>query len=168
MFLEVADIINIVSIILNIIILILVAIFIQNIQVNSRTLKDYYIKEYDFQIKELFFSLIKLENGTVQPKTLRSNFFNHISAIDNIRKALSEQYNIDINNVIINILVVQQSVEDDPNFSSNFENDNETILNHDTIDFIRNKRTGQLEKNLYQVVNKINNKKTNVFKALIR
>lgn len=168
MYFEVADIINIVSIFLNIIILILVAIFFQNIQVNSRTLKDYYIKEYDFRIKELFTSLIELENGAIFPKKFRSNFFNHVSAFGNVREALLDQYDIDINNVIINILSVQQSFEDDPNFSNNFENDSETFLNQETIDFIRNKRTDQLEKNLYQIVNKINNKKTNIFKSLIQ
>ena len=168
MYFEVADVINIISMFLNIAILIMVAIFYQNIQVNSRTLKDYYINEFNLRLKELVIFIIDVEEGAIYPKITRNKFFNHISTFNNLSSALIEQYDININGMIVHILAMQGQVEDDPNFSINFDQNLLTSLNIEVVEFIRNKRTDQLEKDLYHTINLINNKKNNVFTSLVQ
>lgn len=167
MYLEVGDIINIIGILINLICVILIAVFFQNIQVNSRTLKDYYIKEFDDKIKEVSIFLLDIEANTLNPKDVVAKFINHIASLNNLSLILSKQYKINIDHFLQGLVVLQRIIEDDVNFANNFAINSETSLLPETQNDIKSYRIEELESEIYTIVNSINNHKTNIFKALL-
>jgi|GEM_PF-2596446 len=165
-FFEISDVVNIISIIINLISVFFVAVLFQNIQVNSRTLKDYYIKEIDEILKKILQFLKSLEENDEHPQGIHNEFINYISLLNNISKILSNQYNIDLNPLISAFAVIQQNVEDDNNFTTNYSSNMPVNLEQNTITAIKNYRFDRLEKDIYDTILKINNYKINVFKAL--
>lgn len=163
---EVADIINIISIIFNLLSVFFIAIVFQNIQINSRTLKDYYIRETDETLKKILIFVKNLESSKLKPRNTQKDFMNHVSLINNIGNMTIKQYNISLYPIITDFLVLQQKVENDNNFKAAFNLNTEIDLEDLTIQELQNYRYNQLEKGIYDTVSKINNHKLNILKLL--
>lgn len=163
---EIADIINIVGLIFNLFSVFFIATVFQNIQINSRTLKDYYIKEIDDTLKKILIFIKNLESSTLKPQEIRRDFINHVSLINNIGNMTYQQYGINLNPIINDFLSVQQKVEDDDNFLNAFSSNNSIVLEDATIQDLQNYRYNQLEKGIYETISNINNHKIKFIKLL--
>jgi len=167
MIFELADLINIIGLAINIVCLFLVAVFFQNYQVNSRTLKDYYIDEFDLVSKDFLSFIEKLEKSNIKPQESQYDFQGHIATFNNLNIILQNQYKIDFSNVITDILYIQTTVEDDTNFLTNYLSNTTTSLESSTILSLNDFRNDNYKKVQYQIINKINNHKVNIFKAIL-
>ncbi|WP_343662979.1 hypothetical protein [Chryseobacterium mucoviscidosis] len=164
---EIADIINIVSIFFNLLSVFLVAVIIQNIQINSRTLKDYYIKEIDDILKKILLFIKNLEESSIEPQKVQKEFTNYTSLLNNVSEATRSQYNYSLtNSIIIDFLAIQQTVNDDLNFVNAWSNNTPTTLDQQTIDDLKNYRYDKLEKGVYETIMYINNYKLSIIKAI--
>lgn len=166
MYFEIADIINIAGLFLNLGCLFLVAIFFQNIQVNSRTLKDYYIQEYDTASKDLLSFISVVEKGNILPEDVKFDFIGHVATLNNISVILANNYKIDFNVNNSKIIFLQRLVEDDPNFQANFSTNRLTSLDIATLSELNDFRTNTYKTVQYLTINDINNYKINIFKAI--
>lgn len=156
---EIADIINIIGLIFNLASVFFIAIVFQNVQINSRTLKDYYIKEIDDTLKKILLFIKHLESSRLKPQDIRRDFINHVSLINNIDIMTSHQYGINLNAIITGFLSMQQKVEDDNNFLVAFSSNTDIVLEDVTIQELQNYRYNQLEKAIYETISNINNHK---------
>ena len=161
---EIADIINIIGLIFNLASVFFIAIVFQNIQINSRTLKDYYIKEIDDTLKKILSFIRSLESSTLKPQDIKRDFINHVSLINNIAIMTSQQYGINLNPIITGFLSIQQKVEDDNNFLTAYSTNTDIVLEDSTIQELQNYRYDQLEKGIYETISNINNHKIKLIK----
>jgi hypothetical protein len=142
MVIKFSEAIAIADIIINATLIIGLACYIQKTQINSRTLKDYFIKEIDKLHKELNDYLDKLENGSLIPLDIQNSFFRMINKTNNISILIDRKYKgLNSSSLVRNLILLQQTIENDNVYQSHF-NYNIIImsLSSTTIDEIRDFR----------------------------
>jgi len=145
MFFKVPEIIAIIDIVINTVLVIGLAIFIQKSQINSRTLKDYFIKELEKMHSELALFLDELEEGGIKPKEIQSSFFTKIAMTNNITKIIDVKYKIRSNELVINLQYLQTLVETDTHYNANFSRNKITVLTSNSIGDIRQFRASKIK-----------------------
>lgn len=144
MIFKVAEIISIIEIFVNVGLAIWLASFIQKQQLNSRTLKDYYIKEIDKSHEEISKYLDGLEDP-INPQEVSKWFISCVARINNISKAIDARYNLDCNILVRNLISLQSIVESDVDFITSNRLNLSTSLTSHTIDEIRDFRANKVQ-----------------------
>jgi hypothetical protein len=154
MFFRLSEIISIVDILINIILVLFIAHFIQRNQTNSRTLKDYFIKEVDKIHEEISNYLDSLE-GNLQPKSVNKWFTSRAAKINNIINAINSKYGINSMELVSDLICLQGIIESDVNFTRNFRMNSTTRLTNASLDEIQIYRS-QKVKIFHEIITKIN------------
>lgn len=161
MIFKLSEAISIFDIVINILLVLFITNFIQKNQVNSRTLKDYYIKEIEKVHNEVILYLDKLE-GRIQPQDVTKWFISKVAMINNISSIIDSNYIIDSNELVRDLINLQSIVENDNSFTNNFRRNRTTRLTNNTVDEIRIFRA-QKVRNFHNVVTKINGYNKSIF-----
>lgn len=154
MIFSVSEVISICEIFVNVCLAIWLASFIQKQQLNSRTLKDYYIKEIDKAHEEISTHLDGLENS-IFPQNESKWFVSVVARINNISTTIDIRYNLDCNILVRTIIELQDLVEADLQFAANNRSNCATSLTDQTIDDIREFRSKKILM-FHEIIAKIN------------
>lgn len=130
---ELSDIISIIEIVVNIFLAVMIGHYIQKNQINSRTLKDYYIQEIVKLQDEIINYLNVIEVTQIEPQIATSWFRSKSAKISNLASELNERYNIDCGLLVQDFIDLQNDVENDTNFIRNFIGNLQTRLTNSTI-----------------------------------
>lgn len=144
MIFKVPEIISIIEIFVNVGLAIWLASFIQKQQLNSRTLKDYYIKEIDKSHEEISAFLDGLENE-ILPQDVSKYFISSVARINNIAKSIDARYNLDCDILVRNLISLQAIVENDNQFIIHNRFNIKTFLSANTIDEVRDFRSQKVQ-----------------------
>lgn len=155
MYIKVSEAIALLDIAVNIILVLGLAALIQKNQVNSRTLKDYFIKEVDKLNQGVAALLDELEKGGTRPKEIQGKFFNRMANTLSVTEIIDKRYRIDSEVLARNLRDLQDIIESDVNFSNNFRTNNRVRLSTNTLDDIGAFRSGKV-KVFHEVIEKIN------------
>lgn len=144
MIFKVSEFIAILDIVINAVLIIGLATLIQKNQVNSRSLKDYFMREMEKLQLNLTDFLENLEDGNILPKDVQKWFFSSIAATNNISKLIESKYKIKQPVLIQNLLEIQRIIESDAIYTANFHSNTSTVLDPLTIDNIRDFRSRKM------------------------
>ncbi|KQB37103.1 hypothetical protein [Flavobacterium aquidurense] len=161
-FFELSDIISIIEICVNIALAFFLANFIQKNQVNSRTLKDYYIREMTNVHSELLKFLDDLDSNQINPQDVENCFFRLVANTNNLILCIEERYKLDSHTITQNILDLQSQIENDINFQTHYRANQGTNLTNNTINDIRTFRVNKL-KTFHDLNNSINDYSKSLF-----
>lgn len=142
---EVSEFISICEILVNAILILWIAYFIQKSQVNSRTLKDYYISEVNNIKVEVSNYLDNVESSTVYPKEIQNWFFLKLAALRHINEILNSKYEIKSDIIISDLIDLQNIMEDDFEFLINYRRNNAFRFEELTLQMIRDFRAQKLQ-----------------------
>jgi hypothetical protein len=155
MIFKVSEFIAILDIVINAVLIIGLATLIQKNQVNSRSLKDYFMREMEKLQLNLTDFLEKLEDGNILPKDVQKWFFSSIAVTNNISKLIESKYKIKQPVLIQNLLEIQRIIESDAIYTANFHSNTSTVLDPLTIDSIRDFRSRKM-KHYHEMILNIN------------
>lgn len=138
MTITVAEAIAISDIVINAVLIIGLANYIQKYQVNSRTLKDYFIKEIDKIHLELILFSEKMEDGNVVAQDVQNNFFRLVRKTTALTYLIDNKYKgSNAQQLVQNIVQLQYVVENDSTYIANYRTNNTFDFSPLTIDEIR-------------------------------
>ncbi|WP_192820425.1 hypothetical protein [Rufibacter sp. LB8] len=151
---KVPEIIAIADIFVNTLLVIALGFFIQKNQVNSRSLKDYFIKEVD-KVHNDIITFLELLEGTIKPKDTQNYFTLHTTKLNTITKIIDERYKIDSNILVRELLTLQLLIESDPRFIRNYSRNRNTNLSQNSVSEISYFRSTKL-KLFHESIMKVN------------
>lgn len=157
-----SEIISIVEIIVNIFLAYLLANFIQRNQVNSRTLRDYYISQVNACFYDLKDVLNDLDQDLIKPRDISLKLINLALSTGNLAQAIDTRYKINSQQLVLDILDLQTTVEADVSFAQNYRQNLDTDLEYNTRVTIRTFRGNKLRL-FHDLINKINDFKKGYF-----
>lgn len=152
---EISDIISLIEIGVNILLALLIGYFIQRNQINSRTLKDYYIQEIAKLHDEIIQYLNTLDSSSIEPQIVTSWFRTRGAKANNLGEAIEKRYKVSCATLIQDLITLQGEVENDPNFSANYLTNTPTRLTNLTNINI-NDYTGNNAKIFHELIGKVN------------
>ncbi|QMU28837.1 hypothetical protein [Adhaeribacter radiodurans] len=161
MMFKVSELIAIIDIVVNAILIIGLGIIIQKNQINSRSLKDYFMNEVVKLHSDIIVFLDELEKP-IMPKDVEKKFVVNISKLNTITKIIDNRYSMDSNEIVRDFIKLQTQIENDNHYISNYLGNNLTSLTYNTASDVSQFRSTKL-KLFHEVVVKVNDHSNLIF-----